>query len=161
METVSREALEQALEDHEGTMLIVSHDRYLINRLADRILAFTEHGIKEYIGGYDDYIEALSSVEAESEKDDAKDRDNDYKAQKKKQSALNLASGEVKRAEERISQAESEMSELNCALAENATDYTKAQKLMKEVEAKQKEIDELYSRWEDSQKKLEELQNES
>lgn len=155
----SREALEQALEDHEGTMLIVSHDRYLINRLADRILAFSEHGLKEYIGGYDDYVEALSVFEEESEKDEVKE--NDYKAKKKKQSALNLASGEVKRAEGKISQAESELQELNRDLAENAADYTKAQRLVKEAEAKQKEIDILYEKWEDAQKKLDELQNES
>ena len=56
----SREALEAALEEYDGTMLIVTHDRFLVNRLADRILHMTENGLTEYIGGYDEYIAALA-----------------------------------------------------------------------------------------------------
>lgn len=156
----SREALEQALEDHEGTMLIVSHDRYLINRLADRVLAFSDQGLKEYIGGYDDYVENLSASQNEIEKESLKEKDNDYKAQKKKQSAINFAAGEIKRIEENISTAESEVQELNLSLAACAADYSKTQQFMKLIEEKQNEIDMLYDKWEDAQKKLEALQSD-
>ena len=51
----SREVLEDALENFEGTILAVSHDRYFINRFASRVAVLGEEGIKEYLGNYDDY----------------------------------------------------------------------------------------------------------
>ena len=51
----SREVLEDALEDFEGTILAVSHDRYFINRFADRVAVLGEEGIREYLGNFDDY----------------------------------------------------------------------------------------------------------
>lgn len=53
----SREVLEQALEDFPGTLLIVSHDRYFINRLSNRVLEMQQDGVTEYLGNYDDYVE--------------------------------------------------------------------------------------------------------
>ncbi len=55
----SREAVENALLDYPGAMLVISHDRYLINRLADRIYCLGEQGLTESIGNYDDYLEML------------------------------------------------------------------------------------------------------
>lgn len=52
----SREALENALEGYEGTLFAITHDRYLANRLATRILAFTPDGLRESLGNYDDYL---------------------------------------------------------------------------------------------------------
>ena len=49
----SREALENALSDYDGTMIMVSHDRYFINKLADRILYLTPNGVESYSGDYD------------------------------------------------------------------------------------------------------------
>ena len=56
----SREAVEEALLNYPGAMLVVSHDRYLINRLADRIYLLTPDGLQEYLGNYDDYLEQLN-----------------------------------------------------------------------------------------------------
>jgi ATP-binding cassette subfamily F protein 3 len=53
----SREVLEQALEDYPGTMLTVSHDRYFINRLANRVIELTPEGATFYLGNYDDYLD--------------------------------------------------------------------------------------------------------
>lgn len=57
LDIVSREALENALEQYPGTLLIVSHDRYLINKTADRIYDLHPDGAVEFIGNYDDYLE--------------------------------------------------------------------------------------------------------
>lgn len=57
LDTASREALENTLLDYSGTMLIISHDRYFINRLATKIITLLPEGIKEYIGNYDAYLE--------------------------------------------------------------------------------------------------------
>ena len=67
LDIASREALEAALEGYNGTMLIVTHDRYLVNRLADRILHMTPNGLQEYIGGYDDYIAAVNESRAQAD----------------------------------------------------------------------------------------------
>ena len=53
----SREILEEALQNYEGTVLYVSHDRYFINQTATRILDLTGGGLNSYTGNYDDYIE--------------------------------------------------------------------------------------------------------
>lgn len=53
----SREVLEQTLESFEGTILTISHDRYFINRIADRVLEMTAEGVNAYLGNYDDYVE--------------------------------------------------------------------------------------------------------
>jgi ATP-binding cassette subfamily F protein 3 len=52
----ARETLERTLYDFEGTIFAISHDRYFINRIADRILELTPDGVTEYLGNYDDYI---------------------------------------------------------------------------------------------------------
>lgn len=52
----TRELLEEALIKYTGTVLFVSHDRYFINKLADRVLSIEEHKIKSYCGNYDDFI---------------------------------------------------------------------------------------------------------
>lgn len=57
LDTGSREALENTLNDYEGTLLIISHDRYFINKLADRVLYLDQNGVTEYLGNYDYYVE--------------------------------------------------------------------------------------------------------
>ena len=55
----TKEVLEEAIEDFDGTLLFVSHDRYFINKFAERIIEFKEGHIKQYIGNYDDYKEKI------------------------------------------------------------------------------------------------------
>jgi len=57
----SREVLEDALHDYPGTILAISHDRYFINRFANKVCVLTEDGFIEYLGNYDDYIEKISA----------------------------------------------------------------------------------------------------
>ncbi len=63
----SREMLETALLGFEGTILTVSHDRYFINRIADRVLVMEPDGVTEYLGNYDDYLEKLAQKNAPEE----------------------------------------------------------------------------------------------
>jgi len=157
----SREALEEALEEYDGTLLIVTHDRYLVNRLADRILYMGPDGLEEYIGGYDDYV-AAAALRHEVKEERREKQPNDYRAKKERQSLINRAAGEVRRAEERIARAEEELESINAAMAEPdiAADYTRAAALAAEAEAKQGEIDALYRAWEEAEQRLEELQAE-
>ena len=60
----SREVLEAALDDFDGTLLTVSHDRYFINKVANRVIEMTPGGTREYLGNYDDYLEKKRLEEA-------------------------------------------------------------------------------------------------
>lgn len=156
----SREALENALDEYDGTMLIVTHDRYLVNRLADRVLYMESDGLTEYIGGYDDYLEASERRTKEAPVQEIKaEKPNSYKAQKERQSLINRASGEVRRAEERIAQAEEKLEEINTLLAspDISTDYVRSAALAKEAEEQRQIVEELYAAWEQAQQKLDEL----
>ncbi len=62
LDIASAEVLENALEDFNGTVLVISHDRYFLDRAVKRILALEDGQLKEYIGGYSDYIERVASV---------------------------------------------------------------------------------------------------
>ena len=156
----SREALENALDEYDGTMLIVTHDRYLVNRLADRVLYMESDGLTEYIGGYDDYLEASERRIKEAPVQEIKaEKPNSYKAQKERQSLINRASGEVRRAEERIAQAEEKLEEINTLLAspDISIDYVRSAALAKEAEEQRQIVEELYAAWEQAQQKLDEL----
>lgn len=130
LDIASREALEAALEGYNGTMLIVTHDRYLVNRLADRILHMTPNGLQEYIGGYDDYIAAVNESRAQADEQKRTQSRNalDYRERKQQQSILNRAKGEAARCEAAVSKAEAELDEINEELAKPyiASDYKKA-----------------------------------
>ena len=152
----SREALESALESYDGTMLIVTHDRYLVNRLADRIVLMQKDGLKEFLGGYDDYLAAVSLQKEEQSGKPTAAQSNDYALKKQRQNALNLARGEARRTEERLSAAELELTALQQALGEPAiaSDYPALAELSAQAEQKQQEIDQLYAAWETAMNQL-------
>ena len=161
LDIASREALEAALEGYNGTMLIVTHDRYLVNRLADRILHMTPNGLQEYIGGYDDYIAAVNESRAQADEQKRTQSRNalDYRERKQQQSILNRARGEAARCEAAVSKAEAELDEINEELAKPyiASDYKKAFELSERAAEKRQQIDELYKKWEAAEERLAEL----
>lgn len=161
----SREALERALEDYDGSMLIVTHDRYLVEKLADRVLEMRPDGVDEYLGGYADYLEqkTLRAEERAAAKPPAHSAfAEDYKAKKERQSAINRARGEAKRDEERVARAEEELRAIEARLAspEVATDYKKAAEEAERAERKHAEIEALYKAWDEAQRALELLGGE-
>lgn len=161
LDIASREALEAALEGYNSTMLIVTHDRYLVNRLADRILHMTPNGLQEYIGGYDDYIAAVNESRAQADEQKRTQSRNalDYRERKQQQSILNRAKGEAARCEAAVSKAEAELDEINEELAKPyiASDYKKACALSEKAAEKRQQIDELYKKWEAAEERLAEL----
>ena len=152
LDIASREALEAALEGYNGTMLIVTHDRYLVNRLADRILHMTPNGLQEYIGGYDDYIAAVNESRAQADEQKRTQSRNalDYRERKQQQSILNRAKGEAARCEAAVSKAEAELDEINEELAKP---YIASERAAE----KRQQIDELYKKWEAAEERLAEL----
>ena len=110
----SKEVLENALIDFDGTLLFVSHDRYFINRVATQVLELSEEGSTLYLGDYDYYLEkkaeleALAAAQAEAEPASSTEEvtSNDYYLQKQNQK-------ELRKITRRIEQLEAEMEELD------------------------------------------------
>lgn len=148
----SREALENALASYGGTLLIVSHDRYLINKLADRIVWLGKTGTVNIDGNYDRYIE-LREAKAQSEQavqvKAAEGRKNDYKERKERESTLRKLSGALKRCEQAIDEIGLKTAELAQQMSqpEIATDYEKTSALAQEIEALKEKEDALTAEW--------------
>lgn len=165
LDIASREALEDALTDYDGTMLVVTHDRYLVNRLADRILYMTENSVEEFVGGFDDFWETYQERRAQAEKENTpkkQERPNLYKEQKDKQAALARASGELRRVEKLVTDAEEEIASLDEQLIDPAiaSDYMLAIELGTKADEKRTELTALYAAWEDAQRNYDELTEE-
>ena len=148
----SREALENALASYGGTLLIVSHDRYLINKLADRIVWLGKTGTVNIDGNYDRYIE-LKEAKAQSEQSvqvkAAEGRKNDYKERKERESTLRKLSGALKRCEQAIDEIGLKTAELAQQMSqpEIATDYEKTSALAQEIEALKEKEEALTAEW--------------
>ena len=159
LDIASREALENALDEYNGTIIIVTHDRYLVNRLADRIFHMTKDGLTEYIGGYDDYLEALARMggeESASEERRLSRNALDYREKKVLKSELNKAKTAVSRAEKEIAETEAEIENINAELSKPsvASDYKKAGELSKKVDELKKRLEALYVKWEEAEERL-------
>ena len=119
----SREVLEGALEDFDGTILTVSHDRYFINRVADRIIEMRPDGVKEYLGNYDDYLEKKRREEAGLE-DAAASGMTKTQLDKQRRKERLLREGkkalekQLEAAEARIADAEKEIQDLETRMAD-------------------------------------------
>lgn len=148
----SREALENALASYGGTLLIVSHDRYLINKLADRIVWLGKTGTVNIDGNYDRYIK-LKEAKAQSEQavqvKAAEGKKNDYKERKERESTLRKLSGALKRCEQAIDEIGLKTAELAQQMSqpEIATDYEKTSALAQEIEALKEKEEALTAEW--------------
>lgn len=108
LDMASKEILENALEDYEGTLIVVSHDRYFINRIADHVYVMENGVITKYIGNYDDYIEKVSGAEEEEEKAPTLTKTAMQKLAKKEKESKN----QEKERKKRIKDLESQMETL-------------------------------------------------
>lgn len=159
LDASSREELEKTLLDYSGTMLIVSHDRYFINKIADRILLLTNNGVKEYLGNYDYYLERTTAeksgaVPTENKKEKTQ---NDYFLQKQKQSEERKRQTKLKKAEAEIERLDEEIAKTQELLSseEVAADYEKLMELSKLLEDLQKQQEEQYEIWEELESMVE------
>ena len=122
----SREVLEAALSDFDGTIICISHDRYFINKLSTKIYRMNQSGFDKFDGDYNDYAEAvLSQTKEKPKKTEVKV--NLYKLRKERDSEMNKLRGRIKRLEADIDRLDGEISEYNAILSspETAADYEK------------------------------------
>ena len=151
----SREVLEDALEDFDGTILTVSHDRYFINRVANRVVEMTPEGVKEYIGNYDDYLEKKRLEEAGIEEAEyaGKTRTQIDKEKRRERLARESAKAlrqKLKDAEADIARTEETIAELETVMGDPETyrDVQRAQAVAKDHREAQARLDALYEDWE-------------
>jgi len=155
----SKEALEDAISNFEGTVFIISHDRYLINKMADKILAFENGTVNCYNMNYDDYVNKIvaNAVSDTPKEEKTKKEPNDYQKQKQLQSNRRKLEGRIKRTEEAISLCEAEIEKLNDEINSAGSDYEKITELSARLSEKEAEQEKLMAEWEELSMELEEL----
>lgn len=159
LDAFSREELENKLLSYSGTMLIVSHDRYFINKLSSRILELTSDGVKEYLGNYDYYYEkkSVSDTTVQTEvKAKNPEKTNDYKRQKELASEQRKLRTQLTKTEKAISVLETEIEDISSLLnsLEVQSDYEKLIEYTQLLQEKNNELDEMYLIWEEIQEKI-------
>ena len=152
----SKEVLENALIDFDGTLLFVSHDRYFINRVATHVLELSENGSTLYLGDYDYYVDKKAEVEMTQAEEastinQAKEASpvNDYQAQKESQKEVRKLMRQIESLEAEIEELESQSQ----AISEQMLETNDADKLM-ELQA---ELDKISNRQEEAMLEWEEL----
>ena len=152
----SKEVLENALIDFDGTLLFVSHDRYFINRVATHVLELSENGSTLYLGDYDYYVEKKAELEtgviAETLADSSKNDEtpiNDYQAQKESQKELRKLMRQIENIEAEIEELETQSQ----TISEQMHTINDADELMQ----LQAELDKISQRQEEAMLEWEEL----
>lgn len=154
LDAFSREELENTLMNYQGTMLIVSHDRYFINKLATRIIELTPEGCNNFLGNYDDYSEHRYVAQDEV-KEKEKPKVNDYKLKKERQSQIRKLNTQLKNLEAEIEETEVSITETEEKLS--SAPYEELMELTSLLDSLSQKRDALYEQWESVSSQLEEL----
>ncbi|ACO83745.1 ABC-F family ATP-binding cassette domain-containing protein [Clostridium botulinum] len=157
LDIMSREALEDALLNYDGTVLVISHDRYFLNKVIGKIYELNIDGIKEYLGNYDYYIhkkinpnrfdyEAITLENSKTKTQIHQER----KKKKEEEKKLKQEKLKIKNLEKEITDLEEVVNSLQeqLCLEEVYSDSVKSEKINKDIINKQKLIEDLYSEWE-------------
>ena len=148
----SKEVLEDALLDYEGTIFVISHDRYFLNRVTNNILELTEEGITKYLGNYDYYLEKKNELLYVEDEEDTKTR-TQMKLEKKKEKEMIVnerkVKKEIKSLESQIKEFEASIEEIDIKLSDPLIyeDHEEVLILSDKREKNQAELDDLYEEW--------------
>lgn len=157
LDIMSREALEDALLDYDGTIMVISHDRYFLNKVVGRILELTENGVNEYLGNYSYYQEKKENpnrFENYEEIANGKTKTQIKEEKKKKKEAEKEAKAmelQLKNLEKSIAEKEDTLLKLQeqLCLEEIYSNPTESNRVNKEIKAIESDIELLYHQWEE------------
>jgi ATP-binding cassette subfamily F protein uup len=142
--------LEDYLDGFPGAVLIVSHDRYFLDRLADKLFVFAGEGIiEQHVGGYTDYLET-SKPAAERAEEKNRTTDNPRSDERSKERPRKFTYNEQREYEQidgLIAAAEAELQEVNNGIAAAGSDYTLLQEMLGRQQLLEQRLDELMTRW--------------
>lgn len=162
LDIMSREALEDSILGYDGTVIVISHDRYFLNKVITKILELNQTGLKEYLGNYNYYVEKKKNpLRFQIEEEQAgmsKTQINSDKKKKRDQEKLEKQKKlDLKNLENRISSLEEQLIELqnDLCLEEVYSNPSKSEETNKKISTIEKELEELYSVWESIIEELE------
>ena len=163
----AKEVLEKALASYDGTLLFVSHDRYFINQLANKIVAVRDGHAKIYEGNYSYYLdEKAKQAQAKAEKAPAapqpvkaNDSKLSYQEQKKRDSEKRKLQRLVDQAEQQLAELEAKEADIQQQMADPAiaADFSKLGPLQEDLTAVQEELEKVSVQWEENSLKLEDF----
>lgn len=155
LDIMSREALEDAISGYDGTVLVISHDRYFLNKVVSKIFELNEDGIKQYLGNYSYYIEKKNKPSRFEEDDFSQSKTKtQIQLERKKKREIEKQQKEQKdfitNIESAIASLESEVSDLQNLLCteEVYSNPEKAEEISKKIKASNEKIEKLYDEWE-------------
>ncbi|MBW9155444.1 ribosomal protection-like ABC-F family protein [Clostridium tagluense] len=155
LDIMSREALEDSILGYDGTVIVISHDRYFLNKVITKILELNQDGLKEYLGNYNYYIEKkknpLRFQVEEAQAGMSKTQINFDKKKKREESKLEKQKKtDLKDLEDKISSLEQESEKLNndLCLEEVYSNPTRSSDVNNQLSNVKKELQDLYAAWE-------------
>lgn len=148
----SKEVLEDAVIDYNGTLFVISHDRYFLNRVCTKILELTKEGIKEYLGNYNYYLEKKNEVlflEDEEPKKTKTQLKEEKRREKEKLKEQKQRRKEIEKLEDKISEIENDIEEIDLLLCQKDIyeDTDKVLQLGEKRQFLQEELDKIYDKW--------------
>lgn len=168
LDIATKEVLEDALCQYEGTLMVISHDRYFLNKVANKIYRMEQGTIEEYLGNYEYYVEKIKQQQLleESErtqpiinktqlKQERKETRENRQLMKKQQQKINDLENKVSDLEQRISE-----TELMMCQPDFYNNNEKALKITKEYESAKKQLKVIMNQWEKEMIQLEEMKEE-
>lgn len=159
----SKEALDEAMLSYEGTVFFVSHDRYFLNKIADRIYELTPEGINRYEGNYDDYLAYASQQSMAQTSDGQKNVSasaRTYEEEKRLKANIKNTSKKIEKCEQTIEGLETLIDSLNTELENSGSDYDSAKELYEKIEHNNALLNETYEMWNKLSEELEKLNAE-
>ncbi len=161
LDITSREILEEALSNFDGTIIAVSHDRYFINKLSNKIFRMKPDGFETFDGSYDDYCTIILGENAVKQIK-PKNNVNDYKLRKERESNINKLKGKISRTEAEIDRLDSEISDLNAQLStpEVSAEYEKVIEITEKINKATEDQMLLMEEWESMNSELLSLQED-
>ena len=154
----SKEALDTAVKSFDGTVILVSHDRYFLNKVADKIIELTDDGAYCYNGNYDEYLnEKNAMIQNEASGQETSSAALSYEEQKRRQANLRNLTKKIETAENNIEVKESEIEEIKNKIADAGSDYEKVKELYEIQEKYEKELDDLYELWNTLSKEMDSI----
>ncbi len=161
LDAPSREVLEQALVQYDGTVLCVSHDRYFVKKLADRIFEMRTDGTFDFKGDYETFCEykqkrASGQVSGEASEKTVTDNQSDYEKNKELRNKKKNAERKLAETEKAISETEKAIEENLSLQEEHSSDYEKVSELFAEAQKLTEKLEKLYEAWEELQTLLDE-----
>ena len=157
LDMYSKEILEDAINCYEGTVIYISHDRYFINRTAQKVLELTSTGVNQYLGNYQYYLEKKQEQEQNNKTETKQvtyivsEGKADWLKQKEQQAQERKAAAKVNKVEQEIEQTEIKIKELDTMLFEIHADFSKAQELFEQKTQLEEQLEQLYQKWEELQ----------